>query len=320
MPLGPTSVNWLATDNSGAVTSAVQSLVVTDTTPPANPLLTSPTHLTGVWSSESVATVLSAGSTDVCTGVRGFSYAWSRDAPAVPDTVVDPSVTTTATTITTTTVDSQSFATAAWPAGWTRSSATYIRLTNAVGRVFDTYAAGAVGEQHHPANGQLLPRLRPLGIRLCPSGVSGQRFNAQWRHGLCACRVLRQWWCDLHAAPGSLTAGSAWSQRSYALPTGGTVRVRFSGSVNATTEYANWDQIESSGYTSSTSTWTGTSSTASLADGRWYFNLSAADNAGNWSAPRGVRPPVDRHAAARDLRRCVSRLEHQPGGRHIDRD
>ncbi len=39
LPLGTTNVTWTATDNSGAVTTATQSILVTDTTPPANPSL-----------------------------------------------------------------------------------------------------------------------------------------------------------------------------------------------------------------------------------------------------------------------------------------
>ena len=58
-----------------------------------------------------------------------------------PDTVPDPSITTTTTTTTTTTVDSQTFATATWPAAWTRSNTTYVRLTNTAGRNHGTYAA-----------------------------------------------------------------------------------------------------------------------------------------------------------------------------------
>ena len=45
LPLGTTNVTWTATDNSGAVTTATQSILVTDTTPPANPSLTSPSHV-----------------------------------------------------------------------------------------------------------------------------------------------------------------------------------------------------------------------------------------------------------------------------------
>ena len=50
------------------------------------------------------------------------------------------------------------------------------------------------------------------------------------------------------------SAAAAWQVRNYALPVGGTVRIRFSGSVNATTEYADWDDIAVLGFTTTTST------------------------------------------------------------------
>ena len=93
--------------------------------------------------SDSTVTVNSAGATDVCTGVRaGSPTRGAENSSSTPDTLADPSIMTTVTTTTTTTVDSQTLPERrrGRPA-WTRSNATYVRLTNAAGRNHGTYAA-----------------------------------------------------------------------------------------------------------------------------------------------------------------------------------
>ena len=60
--------------------------------------------------------------------------------------------------------------------------------------------------------------------------------------------------------------------------------------MNATTEYADWDDIAVLGFTTTTSTALTTSTTTRQADGTWYYNLRTVDNAGNWSAPTAMGP------------------------------
>jgi len=292
LPLGATNVTWTATDNSGAVTTASQSIVVTDTTPPDNPVLVSPTHTTGVWSTDNTVTVNSAGATDVCTGVDGFSYAWSRDATSTPDTVEDASITTTTTTTTTTTVDSQTFPNATWPAGWTRSDATYVRLTNAVGRNNGTYAAEIWANNTTRRTVNFYRDYNLAGFTTA---------NLSFWNNLSAFSTVADYarveystnggtsWTQLANWAGP-SAAAGWQARGYPLPVGGTVRVRFSGSVNATTEYSDWDDITVRGFTTTTSVALTTSTTTGLADGTWYFNLRSVDAAANWSTPTALGP------------------------------
>ncbi len=88
LPLGANSILWTATDNRGAVTTDTQSVVVTDTTPPSNPALAS-TTTAGAWSTVPTVTVSWSGAADVCSGVNGYSYVWSRNGTAVPDAAID---------------------------------------------------------------------------------------------------------------------------------------------------------------------------------------------------------------------------------------
>lgn len=94
LPLGLTNVLWTATDNRGAVTTESQSVIVTDTTAPANPALVSPTHAVNVWSNTTSARINWSGASDACSGVDGYSYSWSSGAAAVPDTVKDAATST----------------------------------------------------------------------------------------------------------------------------------------------------------------------------------------------------------------------------------
>ncbi len=289
LPLGTTSVLWTATDDRAAVTTATQTIVVTDTTPPVNPTLTSPTHTTGTWSASSTVTVASAGATDTCTGVRGFSYAWSRGSTSTPDTVPDPSIATTTTTTATTTVDSQTFPNATWPPAWTRSSTAYVRLTNAAGRNHGTYAAEIWANNTTRRTVDFYRDYDLAGFTSATltfwdnvSALAGGTDYARVEYSTDGGANYIQL--------QNLTTASAWTQRSFNLPAGGTVRVRFSGSVNAATEYADWDDINVLGFTTTTTTTLSTSTTTGLADGTWYFNLHTVDVAGNWSSPRALGP------------------------------
>ena len=103
LTLGTTNILWTATDNRAAVTTATQSVLVTDTTAPALPTLSSSTHTAGVWSKNPVATVKWTTATDACSGLNGYSVSWSQNATAMPDTTID--ATASATTSTTTLAD-----------------------------------------------------------------------------------------------------------------------------------------------------------------------------------------------------------------------
>ncbi len=71
------------------MTTATQTIVVQDTTAPTNPVLSSPSHATGVWSTAPAVTVEALGSSDVCSGVDAFSYSWSSGTPQTPDYTTD---------------------------------------------------------------------------------------------------------------------------------------------------------------------------------------------------------------------------------------
>lgn len=283
LPLGHTTVTWTATDSSGYSVSAEQSIDVVDTTPPTTPSVTSSTHTTGVWTTNPTVGVDWTPSTDVCSGLAGYAFSWSRNSPETPSTLNDAEQTET-------TVDSQTFATSSWPSEWTRTSTTYIRLTNTSGRNHGTYAAELWTNN---STRRTYNFYRDYDL----SGYSSASLSF-WDYVSTLSSTGDYTLVEYSTDGGStyttlqeLTSASSWTQHTYDLPAGGTVRVRFSGSVNRSSEYADWDDI----------TVTGTAfprtATETLADGSWYFNVSGVDEAGNFSTAASIGPfKIDRTA------------------------
>jgi hypothetical protein len=287
LPLGTSNVTWTATDNQGAITTKIQTIQVKDTTAPSNPSLTSPTHGTGSWSGFSSVTVKSSGAADTCSGIKGFSYSWSQNSPVTPDSTLDPA-TTVNTTITVTSVDSESFDTNTWPAAWFASNTNYIRLTNANGRQHGTYAI-----EIRPLNNTNIDEYTQRVYDLTDFTSATLSYWDVYNGSGGSDYTRAQYSTDGGASFTDLrysTADSGWTQRTYDLPVGGPVIVRFAASVNRSSEYANFDDVVVQGPKNTVVQTAGTSTTTTLADGTWYFNLRTLDNAGNWSAATNMGP------------------------------
>ncbi len=59
-----------------------------DESPPTNPILSSQSHLVGIWSNDNTVNVNWAGAIDE-SGIGGYSVIWSQSPQTLPDTVVD---------------------------------------------------------------------------------------------------------------------------------------------------------------------------------------------------------------------------------------
>jgi len=301
LPLGITSLLWTATDNRAKVATAPQTVTVADTVAPTLPTLTSPTHVAGVWSSASGVTVNSTQSTDTCTGVSGASYAWSLNAPATPDATFDGSTASTltvpVTTTATTTVNEQTFPTTTWPADWTRSDTTYVRVATAAGRYnLAAYAAEvwANNNQRRTVNFYKTYDLSAYSAATLSFSDDRSAFSSNQDYALVEYSTNGGTsWTQLQRDAGTSVA-TAWTWHQYSLPTVANVRVRFSASVNAAAEYANWDEILVRGAVPTTVNLSNAArsvtSSSTLADGSWYFNLRTRDVAGNWTATRSFGP------------------------------
>ncbi len=285
LPLGTSTFTWAATDNRAAVTTGTQTIVVTDTTPPSPPTLSSPTHATGIWSAVSTVTANSSASTDTCTGVTGASYSWSQNAPSVPNGTLDPSTISTVTLVNTTTVDSESFATAVWPAGWVvePTGSAYMQLQAIHARGTDAMEVWSKNNTRRIADAYRDYDLSAFGSATLTfwdfaSALSQVTDTATVDYSIDDGTT----WTVLRTTSGPSVA-QGWIQRSYSLPAGRTVRLRFSGSVNANSEYVDWDDVTVQGVATASLASLTTSVSAALSDGSWYFNMRVLDAAGNWT-------------------------------------
>lgn len=302
LPLGVTSVLWTAIDDRSSVSTRTQSVTVTDTTPPVLPTLTSPSHTPGVWTGSNSVTVNSTVSTDTCAGVLGASYSWSQNAPVSPDAGLDASTASTFTVSVPSTatiiVEDEAFPRTVWPTGpgaWARTS-TYMRIATTAGR----YHAAAHSAEIYDDSNNSARHTESFSKTFNLSGydvatLSFWDYHSAFSSTADFTRVEYSTngttWTTLQTS----TVGAAgWTQRVYALPNVANVTVRFTGSVSAIDEYANWDDILIVGQAASTTNLSNTArsvnATTTLADGTWYFNLRTADAAGNWTATRSFGP------------------------------
>ena len=69
-----------------------------DTTPPTDPVLASPSHTVGQPSNDTTVAIIWSGAADPGSGVDGFSFVWDQIASTVPDTAKDAEQSATGTT------------------------------------------------------------------------------------------------------------------------------------------------------------------------------------------------------------------------------
>ncbi len=299
LPLGVTNVLWSATDDRSSVTTRTQSLTVTDTTPPALPALTSPSHVPGVWTGSNFVTVNSAVSTDTCAGVIGASYSWSLNTPALPDTALDASTASTFTvsvpSTMTTVVEEEAFPTTTWPADWARTN-TYMRIATTADRYHEAAYSAEIYDNSNNNTRRTAAFSKTFDLSSYDTATLSfwdfhSAFSSTADFTLVEYSTNGTTWTTLQT---STVEAAGWTQRAYALPNVANVTARFTGSVSAIAEYANWDDIVIVGHAASTTDLSNAaraaSSATTLADGTWYFNLRTVDAAGNWTATRSFGP------------------------------
>jgi hypothetical protein len=283
LPMGSNVVTWTATDNDGAVTVATQTINVVDTTPPTMPWAWSPTHVEGAWSSIGSITAAWTNSSDIVTGLAGYSFEWSRDATTLPDAVPD-SYTYAAGLTTTTVIESQAFAAATFPADWTQAATNdaHLRLTATAGRYHLAARAAEVYADSNATRTDYFYKTYDLSA-FQSATLSWWDYHPVFNNAADLETVSYSTnggatWTNLYSRTGNQ---AAWTRQSVALPNlSGNYTVRFGASVRANGHYVDWDEIGISAVAA-----TPNSTIGAPGDGSWYFNLRAGDLFCNWSTP-----------------------------------
>lgn len=136
----------------------------------------------------------------------------------------------------------------AWPSTWTRSNTTYVTTTNISGRASSGYAAQVTGtssrqiyyfEREYDLMGYFEGRVSFWNRTTFSGGSDFARVEYSTNNGSTWTQVYNQ---------TSQKTGST-STLSIPIPASGKVRLRFSGSVNAASEFVSFDDIKVEGYT-----------------------------------------------------------------------
>jgi len=280
LPIGPNTITWTATDDDASTTVVAQTINVVDTTPPDLPTAFSPSHTASAWSGVGTMTVNWTTSTDVASQLDGYSYRFSRDTTALPDAVTETYATAAGVT-STTTVDSEAFTAATWPADWPVSTtATYIRLaatrSHSAANVAEVYATSTTRrtgsfQQAFDLSDYTTATVSWWDNRSAfnNAGADYERVDYSTDGGTT--------WTTLYTT-SAVQVASGWVQRTASLPCTSSVIVRFGGSVNAAAEWVDFDDIVLSGYRPAPN-----QASAAPGDGVWYFNVRAVDTRGNWN-------------------------------------
>ncbi|MFL5931741.1 MAG: S8 family serine peptidase [Gaiellaceae bacterium] len=297
-----------------------------DTTAPANPALSSPSHAVGAWSSDATVDAAWAGAGDTGSGVGGFSYEWSQSATTVPDSTKDTGGSSTTST---------PLADGSW---WL-----HLRTVDVAGnwsaavhlgpfRIDTAAPANPVLSTTHPTDwtSDRTVDASWAGAADPASGVSG--YSVEWSQAaLTAPDVVQDttgttatsptltdgsWWFHLrtrdavgnwstpvHLGPlkidGSAPTNPSVSSPSHTVDAWSndpTVDIAWSGAGDPLSgvdgfSYA-WSQQAATDPGTAKNVEEGVTGTTSdpLADGSWWFHLRTRDNAGNWSAPVHLGP------------------------------
>jgi serine protease len=316
-----------------------------DTTPPDDPTLSSSPP--PGWSKDNTVDVQWSGASDDGSGVDGFSYEWSQSAGTVPDTVKDAEETATGTTsppladgqwwfhlrtrdnagnwsdpvhlgpfkIDTTAPGNATPSSTAHGVGmWSNDATVDIAWTGAtdVGSGVDGYSI-AWSQQASTAPDAVKDT---SGL----STTSSPLTDGDWWFHLRTVDVAGNWSLATHLGPFRIdTTGPVNPTLSSAhtsdWSTDTTVAVSWSGATDSRSgvdSYSiDWSQ-QSSTVPDSVKDTTGSSTTsASLADGQWWFHLRTRDNAGNWSGAVHLGPfRIDTTPPSNP---SVTSLSHVPG-------